>query len=69
MLTGTLGLNPKLETRFVHGQPHEHTFRAESPDIPRARGAEDVEKVNDPITPPRAFTVRHTVHLLNGRLR
>ena len=68
-LTGGLGLNRKLETRFVDREPHEHTLGAEPADVPRARGAEDVKEVDDPITPPRAFTLRHTIQLLDGRLR
>lgn len=59
-LTGGLGLYGKLETGFVDREPHEHTLGAEPPDIPRARGAEDVKKVDDPITPPRTFALRHT---------
>ena len=68
-LTGGLGLDPELETRFVDREPHEHVLRAEPPDIPRTRGTEDVKKVDDPITSPRTFPFRHAGHLLNGRLR
>ena len=67
-LTGCLGLDPKFETRFVNREPHEHIFRAEPPDVPRTRGAKDVKKVDDPITPPRTLAFCHASHLLDGRL-
>lgn len=67
--TRGLGLDPELETRFVNREPHEHILRAEPPDVPRARSAEDMKKVDNPIAPPRTFTFRHAGHLLDGRLR
>ena len=68
-LTGGLGLDPKLETRLVNRKPHQHVFRAEPPDVSRTSGAEDVEKVDDPITSPRTFAFRRVIHLLDSRLR
>ena len=68
-LTRGLGLDPQLETRFVNRKPHEHILRAEPPDVPRTRSAEDMKKVDDPITSPCTFTICHAGHLLDGRFR
>jgi len=68
ILTRGLGLDAEFKTRFVDGEPHEHIFRAKPPDVSRARGAENVEKVDGPVTSPRTFTLCHAGHLLNGRL-